>query len=209
MRKSKVHRCTVLPSFQESQNQMIHFKKHLQQAYRLSEQEWDQFNEHFALQHVSRGTFFIRQGSICRSMAFIEEGVMRYLRFEENGEETTCYFQSENEFVGDPDSFFDRKPSQLNATAITDCTVVTFSFEDFQFLKQYPRFMEVLTQINSDVMKGLLQQRDFLLNKDAASKYKEFMERYPQLFQRVPLGIIASYLGITQQSLSRLRKQLA
>src|ERR1044071_2875034 len=184
---------------------MDRLKKHLQQTYQLSDKDWVNFKDHFKLQAIRKGDYFVQQGSVCRALGFIAEGVMRYLRLEENGEETTCYFLSENEFVGDPDSFFARTPSQMNASAITDCTLIIFSLEDYQRLNQYSRFKEIMAQISTDVIMGLLHQRDFLLNKDAASKYKAFMEQYPGLLQRVPLAHIASYLGITQQSLSRLR----
>lgn len=73
---------------------------------------------------------------------------MRYLRFEENGLETTCYFVSENEFVGDPESFASQKPSDMNLHAITDCVLGTISYEAWQrLMKEMPRFREITAEI--------------------------------------------------------------
>jgi hypothetical protein len=116
----------------------------------------------------------------------------------------------ENDFVGDPKSLETQQPSELNAQALTDCILITISLEDIQQLvKKLPRAIEVHTAINYDVTKGLTDQKTFMLGRDAASRYREFMKRFPDILQRVPLNYVAAFLGITQQSLSRLRKQIS
>jgi hypothetical protein len=127
---------------------------------------------------------------------------------ERDGLDITCYFSSEDNFVGDPDSFFSHKPSDKNIQALTDSEVVGFSLENMKnILANFPRFEKIMQFIDHDVMMGLMSQRDFLQHTEAAIKYQKFMEQYPHILQRVPLSYVASFLGITQQSLSRLRKQ--
>jgi len=75
-------------------------------------------------------------------------------------------------------------------------------------LRQLPRGKEILAAIDHYVTMRMLHQRTFLLNLDATVRYKEFMREYPHVLQRVPLGYVANFLGIAQQSLSRLRKQM-
>ncbi len=191
-------------------NNMVRLKEYLQSNFHVNDREWGVTQQHVKLQRIPGGEFFLREGNICRQLAFIVEGVMRYLRFEEMGDETTCYFVSENDFVGDPESFATQKPSDKNLFAVTDCMLATISYEAWQRLsKTLPRFPEISAAINQKTMMDLLAQRDFLLNKDAAARYLYFIEHYPYILQRTPLGYIASYLGMTQQSLSRLRGQLS
>jgi hypothetical protein len=74
--------------------------------------------------------------------------------------------------------------------------------------RELPRFRSITASIDRKTSMDLLRQRDLLINRDAAAKYQLFVEQYPHILQRVPLGHVASFLDITQQSLSRLRKQL-
>jgi len=184
------------------------FKEFLESTFRISDREWDQLEHHFESQELSAGEYFVREGKICRHLGWIAEGVMRYTRFEESGEQTTCYFASETDFAGDPVSFDARKPSTMNIHAVTDCTLFTLSYEANQaMLKEVARYREVMAAIDRKTTMDLMQQRDWLINRDAASRYQYFIDQYPHILRRVPLGHIASFLDITPQSLSRLRKQ--
>jgi CRP-like cAMP-binding protein len=135
---------------------------------------------------------------------------MRGCMFRENGDDVTCFFMCENDFVGDPESFFSQQPSDKNVQALTDCELITISYEDMQILmQQNSRAKEINAIIGHYVMTKLIHQRTFLLNLDAAVRYKEFVKTYPHILQRIQLSYIANFLGIKQQSLSRLRKQLS
>ncbi|HYV93333.1 MAG TPA: Crp/Fnr family transcriptional regulator [Chitinophagales bacterium] len=189
---------------------MIRFKEYLTKNYKMAESEWAMLYPYAELQQLKRGEYFVWEGKVCRSMGFISEGVMRYLRFEENGEETTCYFLGENDFVGDPESFLSQQPSKINASAITECVLVTLSYESYQKIsKTFPRFNEIFLDVDIKTSRSLFNQRDLLINRDAAAKYQAFIEQYPHILSRVPLSYVASFLCIAQQSLSRLRKQLS
>jgi len=129
--------------------------------------------------------------------------------FRDDGSDVTCFFMCENDFVGDPDSFFQQKPSDKNVQALTDCQLITISYDNMQkLLQNVPRGKEVNAAIAHYVTMKMLHQRTFLLNLDATVRYKEFMREYPHVLQRVPLSYVANFLGIAQQSLSRLRKQM-
>jgi CRP-like cAMP-binding protein len=187
----------------------MRFKEYLERCYQIEDREWEIIEGLCELLEIPRGEYFVREGKICRRLAFIAEGAMRYLRFEESGEDTTCYFVREDDFAGDPESFERQKPSDKNLQAITDCVLVTISRETIgRLLKELPRWHEIMADIDRKTMMGLLHQRDFLINRDAASKYEWFVEHFPHILNRTPLGYIASFLDITQQSLSRIRKNL-
>ena len=128
----------------------------------------------------------------------------------EDGAEITCYFVAENGFVVDPDSFASQKPGSLTIQAVTDSLLVALSYENSLKLAQvFPQWEAIAGAIAQRSMMELVNQRGFLLNRDAESRYRYFVEHYPHILQRAPLGYIASYLGITQQSLSRLRRHIS
>ena len=194
---------------EKSMDYMHRFKIHLQANYQVSEKDWDIIKECGETLHVKKNEYFVQQGKVCRWLSFIAEGAMRYCMFRD-GEDITCYFVCENEFAGDRDSFFEHKPSERNMQSLTDCVLLGISYDNLQKLyKLFPRFEEITGLIDRKVMMSLMTQRDFLQHADATTKYQYFMEHYPHILQRVPLGYIASFLGITQQSLSRLCKEIS
>ena len=188
---------------------MDRFKKYLHDKYKLTDAQWNLIKDYFEIITVPKNEYFVRPGKVCYRIGFIVEGVMRFC-MERDGEDITCYFACENNFSGDYDSFISRKPSERRIQALTDCVLIGINYDNLQkvFLV-FPHFKEIMKLIDHDVLMGLMLQRDFLQHADAASKYQKFTEQYPHILQRVPLSYIASFLGITQQSLSRLRKQIS
>ena len=185
------------------------FIKFQQEQFHLTKEECESVSEYFQLESFAKNDYFVTQGKVCRKLAFIAEGVMRYCMFRDDGSDVTCFFMCKNDFVGDPDSFFEQKPSDKNVQALTDCQLITISYDNMQkLLQNVPRGKEVNAAIAHYVTMRMLHQRTFLLNLDATVRYKEFMREYPHVLQRVPLSYVANFLGIAQQSLSRLRKQI-
>jgi len=192
----------------DSPNHLDLMRDFLYLQFKFPKECWERIAEFAEIIHFPKNEYFVREGVVCRRMAFIAEGVMRYCMTRE-GEDITCYFSCENEFVGDPDSFVQRKPSERNAQALTDCVLVCISRSNIgKVFAACPEFEQLTPVINHRVMMGLMLQRDFLQHAEAAQKYRHFIETYPHILQRVPLAYIASFLGITPQSLSRLRKEI-
>jgi len=188
---------------------LLNFKKFLQHQFQLTENECEAMQEYFQPELFSKNEYFVRQGKVCRKLTFIAEGVMRYCMFRDDGTDVTCFFACENDFAGDPESFFSQNPSDKNLQALTDCSLITVSYENMQKLLQHlSRGKEINAAIDHYVTTKLLYQRTFLLNLDASVRYKEFMREYAHILQRIPLSYVANFLGITQQSLSRLRRQM-
>lgn len=193
----------------DSPDHIQNFLKFQQQQLHVTKDECQRLAEYFQLESFPKNEYFVSQGKVCRKLAFIAEGVMRYCMFRDDGSDVTCFFMCEKDFVGDPDSFFSQEPSDKNVQALTDCQLITISHDKMQrLLQDVPRGKEVNAAIAHYVTMRMLHQRTFLLNLDATLRYKEFMREYPHVLQRVPLGYIANFLGIAQQSLSRLRKQM-
>ena len=180
-----------------------------QEQFHLSKEECESISKYFQLESFTKNEYLVSRGKVCRKLAFIAEGVMRYCMFRDDGTDVTCFFMCEKDFVGDVDSFYSQKPSDKNVQALTDCQLITISLDNMKkLLQNVPRGKEVNAAISHYVTMRMLHQRTFLLNLDATLRYKEFMREYPHVLQQVPLSYIANFLGIAQQSLSRLRKNI-
>ena len=137
---------------------MSRFKEFMQSHYQVTGDEWTVMARFGNVVEIQKEELFVREGSVCRALGFIAEGVMRYVRFEESGDVTTCYFASENDFVGDPESFEAQRPSDKNLIAVTDCLLLFISHEGWQGLaKELPRFGKIAAGIQQTTFMSLLR----------------------------------------------------
>lgn len=188
---------------------MLRFRTYLEREFGISGEEWDTISGYFHKMDFPRNDFFIREHKVCRKTGFILEGVMRYFDPDETGAEPTCFFTFEEHYIVDPYTYEQQRPAVMNLKSVTDCALAVISYEDDRQLSaMLPRWKEIKTNM---VLKASLEFADqkALLNLSAAGRYSYFTEKYPHLALRVPLQYIASYLGIAQPSLSRLRKEIA
>ncbi len=170
--------------------------------------------EHFLKRHVyacsfSRGQLLLRAGEVCNHVYFIKKGAVRgFIR--EAGKDITTWITAENELVTSISGLDKQEPVLENIQAIEDCEMLALTNADLQQL--YVRFPEF-----NIVVRKLLQQyyldaegRAFIARLNSAeSKYCYFMEHHSQLVNRIPLKYVASFLGITLETLSRVRKRIS
>lgn len=187
---------------------MVRFEAFLQQYFRLSEADSQLISGYFEVRLLRKNDFFIREGRVCRQAGLILEGVMRYFGYQENGEEQTCYFATDHDYVIDPFSFPGQVPATFNLQLVTDCQVAVISYHrNKELTRLYPGWTGISAALVQRALGEFVNQKK-MISYDAAKRYNYFVETYPRFAQEVPLQYIASYLGITQPSLSRLRKQL-
>jgi CRP-like cAMP-binding protein len=157
---------------------------------------------------IKKGAYFLRAGQVSTSVGLIKEGVFRVF-YLSNDKEHTSYFNVEtrNPFVAAFTSFLKQEPSKESIQALEDCTVLTLTYSALQKLyATYPE-MERLGRLLAEQNYLLAMERIYDLQQQKADfKYNKFMELYPGLLNRIPHHYIASYLGVTPESLSRLRK---
>ena len=157
---------------------------------------------------VYKNTFLLREGDICQYAFFVEKGLLRVYTTDDTGKEHIIQFVPQNWFFSDRSSIYFNEPSVYFVEAIEESTVV-FLPKDF-FDSDSP---DILRRLNDRLLNNHirhLQRRiNLLLGANAEQRYLEFMELYPDLMLRVPQWMIASYLGITPEGLSRVRKTLA
>jgi len=157
---------------------------------------------------LKKEQYFSEAGKIPIQVGFIMEGVIRGCYYNNKGEEITRCLIAENSLVVDYLNFETNSVSTEYLQACTDCKLIVFSKADWDELSQ--------TIVGWDAIKGKMVQlwmyqksrKGPVISQDASTRYLEFLKSYPSLVNRIPLSHIASYIGVTQQSLSRIRKNI-
>ena len=159
---------------------------------------------------VRKKQLYLRAGEISRATAYVVSGCLRRYIVDEHAKEVIVNFAVEDWWIGDLDSFYHQKPSIYYIQALEDSELLLLSREDYvrvcDILPKYKTFHEEKVQRNYYAM---LTRLSLLKSGTAEEKYLSLINELPQLFQRIPLHYIASYLGIEPESLSRLRKRLS
>jgi CRP-like cAMP-binding protein len=152
---------------------------------------------------------FSEVGKVAKQFGFIIEGIVRVCSYDNNGKEMTKYFIDENNILVDLNSFDNNIPSSANLQAISDCKIIVFSKQDWEELLTTIKGLDtIVRKIISQALLRKVVRLSALVSEDGTTRYLSFMEHYPNLVNRIPLSYIASYLGITQSSLSRIRKNI-
>ncbi|RXG27584.1 cAMP-binding domain of CRP or a regulatory subunit of cAMP-dependent protein kinases [Leeuwenhoekiella marinoflava DSM 3653] len=154
---------------------------------------------------LKKDAYFAEAGKVLKQVGFIVDGILRICYYNNKGEEITKIFIEENNLLYN----LRNVPSTEYIQATTDSKLLTFSNQDWKEISD--TIMEWDSIIQKITNKSLIQKLEKvspLISQDATTRYLEFMKKYPTLVNRIPLSYIASYLGITQQSLSRIRKNI-
>jgi CRP-like cAMP-binding protein len=158
--------------------------------------------------HLKKEQYFSEAGKVPNQVGFILEGVIRGCYYNNKGEEITRCLIAENSLVVDYLNFDMNSISTEYLQACTDCKLIVISKVDWNELSQ--------TIVGWDAIKAKMVQlcmyqksrKGPVISQDASTRYLEFLKNYPSLVNRIPLAHIASYIGVTQQSLSRIRKNI-
>ena len=185
-------------------------KQNIAQHISLSENETEEFCNLFEQKLISKKSFLLREGEICKFEGFVTKGLFRVYHIDKNGFEQILYFAIENWWITDIDSFTTETPSQLFIEALEDSEVLLISKNNKEFAYANLPKIEKLFRVMTQKTHVALQRRMIdNLSKTADSRYIEFTEKYPQLIQRLSNIQIAAYLGITNVFLSNIRKKIA
>lgn len=163
----------------------------------------------FSARSLKKGEYLLEAGQICREMAFIEEGYLRMFSLA-NGREVTLWIGNEGSFITSLSSFIFETENYWSIQALTDCSVQLVSRKDhFRLCREHPQWLE-LDNILLARAFSLLEQNMFShLHTTARQRFEALLSTNPAIFNHVPLQHIASMLGITPETLSRLRKSLS
>lgn len=159
---------------------------------------------------IGKGQIILKGGQVCKHTFFVEKGLLRFYSIDEEGKEHLVQFAPENWFVSDRGSIYFNEPSSFFVDAIEETRCVML---DRQFIELASEISPGFRNHNEFLLQNhirMLQNRiNLLIGASAEQRYLSFIKLYPDLILRVPQWMIASYLGITPESLSRVRKELA
>ncbi|MBM1107061.1 Crp/Fnr family transcriptional regulator [Aurantibacter crassamenti] len=176
----------------------------------LSNKKLENFCNLFNNKEVLKKHFLLREGEICKFEGFVTKGLFRVYHIDSNGFEQVLYFAQESWWITDIDSFTNEKPSQLYIQALEDSEVLLISKKDKEFAYNNIPKIEKLFRVMTQKTHIALQRRIIdNLSKTADQRYIDFIEKYPNLFQRLTNVQIAAYLGISHEFLSKIRRKIA
>lgn len=159
---------------------------------------------------VAKNNFLLREGAVSNDYVFLESGLMRAYTFDIDGNEVTTGFYGGRQLVFEPASFFNQTPSRENIQALTNCVGWSITFEQLNYLfHTMPEFREFGRSILVKGLSSLKQRMLSMINETAEDRYTQLLRNNPEIMQQVSLKHIASYLGITDTSLSRIRKEMS
>lgn len=161
----------------------------------------------FAIQKkLRKKQYLLQQGDVCRYNCFIEKGLMRTYSVDDKGTEHIIRFAAENWWISDRESLETGNPSRFCIDAIEDSELVLFEKHDFERLcEEVPSLQKMVSSILNRSFIANQNRIHETISSTADERYQSFVKRYPQFALRVPQAMIASYLGIKPETLSRLR----
>lgn len=189
---------------------MENFTKYLKKKANVSDTEFQELIKKVEFREVAKGQILLRPGEVCKHSFFVEKGLLRSFTIDLSGKEHIIQFGSENWIVSDRSSVFFHEASDLFIDAIEDSTVALI---DSDFINLASEISVSYAEYNQMALQNHIRHQqkriNLLLSAHAETRYMDFIKLYPDLMLRVPQWMIASYLGITPESLSRVRKELA
>lgn len=185
-------------------------RKNVGSRVTLTKTDWAVWERFFVPRTFRKRQFFVQAGEVCTQFAFVNSGCLRQYSTDARGEEHVIQFAIRDWWIGDMQSFLTGEPAAYSIDAVQDTEVLMIGrAAREQLLETAPgaeRFFRLLLEAH---FLATSRRIEALLRSSAEERYLAFLKTYPALVEEIPQGQIASYLGITPQSLSRIRRELS
>ncbi len=186
----------------------MELSKELKSLAGLSTQFDELVATYFKERKVGQGDFLFKRGSFSNKLFYVEKGLFRLYYYSDSGKEVTAWFTSEKNFVSSIDSLYHEKPSAEFCQALEDSVIYEIEFSDFEKLLENTEGAKMAFYALFELNRSLSRYLHFLKFHSAEDRYLALLEQFPSIVQRVSLGHIASFLGISQETLSRIRSRI-
>ena len=184
-------------------------RTHLQARVPLTDECFADFQPYLRPLTLTKRQHLLQAGEPCTHLAFVTQGCLRSYSLNAQGHEHTLQFAPEDWWVSDIYSLLTNQPSTMNIDALEDSQVLLLAQADMETVyARFPVFERYFRLLMQSRYVALQERVNASLSQSASEKYQHFLRKYPGIAQRVPQHFIASYLGITPESLSRVRRQL-
>lgn len=185
------------------------FETYLRSRADLTDTEIQRITERAALRHIHRNQLLLQEGHICRHKIFILKGLLRTFGTTADGNEHILQFSPELHWTLDVESYDKQTPAQFNIAAVENSDVLLWGKTDFDFLlADIPALKTFAQELISNNIYNSRQRLLTTLSGSPQEKYEDFIRNFPGLLPRLPLHMIASYLGISLKTLTRIRQGL-
>ena len=187
---------------------IVNIRTYLEKLLTINDSDWQFFTDRLILRKVEKRTKLLKVGEIENYISFIDKGIVRFF-FPKEAKEITFGFCFSNEFVSAYDSFLTQSPSLYELETLTDVEMWSMSYDDLQEVYKKTSIGNTLGRISSERLYLIKSRREqSLLNETAEERYLKLFDERPKLIKEIPLKYIASYIGVTAQALSRIRRRI-
>jgi CRP-like cAMP-binding protein len=185
-------------------------RAHIVKKVQLTDEEFTFVTTFFIPKKVRKKQYILQAGDVCKAIAFVSDGCLRAYTLDDKGEEHIVQFAIDGWWISDLQGMLTSQPATMNIDALEDSQVLLLERSSQEklcrALPQVEHFFRLLLEGNYNAARMRISD---LISSSAEDRYLHFLKTYPDIVQRVPQSQIASYLGITPQSLSRIRKELS
>ena len=174
----------------------------------VSDEEFEWIQKAFVPKKLRRKQYLLQEGEVCKHLAFITKGAMRQYSVDDKGIEHIVRFGIENWWMADRESFTAGNPTKYNIDALEDTEVLLINNANWQQLSvQSSAYAEMTRQLEYKGYVAAQQRIHASISLSTEERYRDLATTHPELLQRFPQNMIASYLGVSPETLSRIRKQ--
>ena len=185
------------------------FKKYLDSKIELSQEDASRIEAVAIVKKLRKWQYLLQADDVWKYNAFVTKGCLRTYSVDEKGIEHIMAFAIENWWAGDRESLISGNPSRFNIDAVEDTDVILITRTNFELLcKEIPALNKMVSEILERSFIASQNRIHASISYTAEQKYLNFIQRYPGFANRIPQSMIASYLGITPETLSRVRTQI-
>jgi len=182
------------------------FEAHIAAYADLTQDELKYMRSLSATRKLRRRQLLLQEGEVCRCKTFVTKGLLRTYYAREDGTEHVMRFAAENSWMVDHESYNNQTPSRYNIEALEDTEVILWTRENFdRLLIAIPAVRELSERLKSNSLDASQDRIRMNISYTAEEKYQAFVTSFPDIFRRVPLHMVASYLGVSRETLSRVR----
>lgn len=173
----------------------------------FSHDELNDILSHFEKEYVKKNTLLIKEGQVCNKLYFIEQGIGRSYYLKEDGKEVTQWFIGVGKFMSSADSFFNQSPSFYYLEVLEDSILYSISNEKMNLLLgKYHKMEKFIRLLSLEMFTKVVHKLNAIQFQTSKERYDYMISEFPDISHRVPLSQIASFLGMTQETLSRIRR---
>ena len=184
------------------------FKKYVAVQATLTSDEFERICTLSASKRIAKQEFILKEGEWAGTTHFVTKGLLRLFRIDQKGNAHILKFAHENRWINDRESYLTGNPASANIEAIEDSEILSWKKTDFDLLlNEIPAFKQLMKNLSAKNQIANQNRIYASISQSAEEKYHQFIEKNQTIVNRVPLYMVASYLGLSRETLSRIRRQ--